>query len=145
MMITFYNTNDTPNVLNKTLEYVNGFDNLPLKKDMDILNPVFEMTFNTDYAQKINYMYIDDFKRYYFTKCELMTGGRVKIIGQVDVLMSWGGDILKQNAILTRQNVGNNFIRDTETIMNEKPIVFTRKFPNDYFNTNSMVLLVTGG
>lgn len=144
MTITFYNTNDMDNVMNKSLEYINGFNNLPLKKDMDILNPIFEMTFNTDYVQKINYMYIDDFKRYYFAKCELMTGGRVKIQGNVDVLMSWREKILQHSAWIERQIEGNSYIADNMLNEIHIPKPFARKIQGIEFSNLHYILIANG-
>lgn len=144
MTITFYNTNDMYNVLNKTLTYISGFNNLPLKKDMDILNPVFEMTFNADYVENINYMHISDFNRFYFAKCELVTGGRVRVHGNVDVLMSWREEILKHGAWINKQTQYNKYIKDTRLNDIETPIIFARKIDGIVFDTPSYILIANG-
>lgn len=144
MVITFYNTPDAYNVMNKQLQMIKGFNNLPLKKDMDVLKPIFEMTFDTVYPLTINYMYIEDFKRYYFTKTENLTGGRVRILGEIDVLMSWRKEILAHGAWIERQVKNNAYIRDSEIQQISTPIAFARKILGIEFNTMQYVLIANG-
>lgn len=146
MEITFYNTKDAPNVVNKSLTLIKGFNNLPLKQDMDILNPEFFMMFNTDYVDNINYMYIAETKRYYFVRCELTTGQRVRVVGKVDVLMSWKEDIRKQGECVVIRNtmLKSPYVVDAETTLSTKSVYAIKKFPYT-FNTYSVFLLAAGG
>lgn len=144
MMITFYNTSSAFNAMEKKLTLIKGFNNLPLKKDMDVLSPIFEMTFDAAYPLTINYMYIEDFKRYYFTKVEALTGERVRITGEIDVLMSWKKEILSHGAWVERQIVNNSYIRDSEIQEIVTPHVFARKMTGLSFNNLQYVLIANG-
>lgn len=144
MTITFYNTSSPFNAMTKKLQYISGYNNLPLKKDMDVLTPIFEMTFNVAYPLTINYMYIEDFKRYYFTRVEVLTGERVKVLGEVDPLMSWQKEILSHNAWVERQKLYDPYVPDNQLVARELPIVYTRKINGIEF-TNTNYVLITNG
>lgn len=146
MVINFYRTLDEPRKINKTLIYVKGFNNLPLKQDMNVLEPEFYMTWDGEYNTNINYCYIEDFKRYYFVKLVMATGGRVLVKCAVDVLMSHANDIKKCSIYTRRQgNNINNLIHDGEKVIYANRSLYTRLFPKNLFNTQTIVLYTVGG
>lgn len=144
MTVTFYNTNDTYNTVNKALTQIKGFDSLPNKQDIDILNPSIIMTYDASYLTQVNYMYIDDFKRYYFVKITGLTGGRVQIDGIVDALMSWKSDILKLTGIV---ETSQSFFKKYEK-NNFPELVYKRRLfrkSQTRLNGESYILIACGG
>ena len=85
---------------------------------VDILNPTVLIDLSITDATKYNYMYIADFKRYYFiTGITLKSGSTYsaqessdlfEISGHVDVLYSYKTKILANNALIARQE--NRFL-----------------------------------
>lgn len=144
MTITFYNNSSPYNAMSKSLQTIGGSMDLPLKKDMDVLKPVFEMNYNLAYPQTINYMYIEDFKRYYFTTVKALTGGRVEVSGEVDPLMSWKTDILKHGAWVERQINYNNYLRDDKLQQIITPYPFARKLEGLEFKNMHYILIANG-
>ena len=91
---------------------------------VDILNPTVLINLSITEATKYNYMYIADFKRYYFiTGIVLKSGstysaqessGLFEISGHVDVLYSYKTKITANNALIGRQE--NRFLASKFTI-----------------------------
>lgn len=147
MTITFYNTPSPSNMVTKQLNYISGFNNIVAKADIDILNPVIIMKFGDEYTTGINYMYIEDFKRYYFIDgVKAMTGGRVEIKGKVDVLMTYSHYI--RNLYLTinqQRNIGNLYLPQTQPILEYQKTI-TKEFTTPFYqNVVSFILTVLGG
>lgn len=144
MEITFYNTKDAPNVVNKSLTFIKGFNNLPLKQDMDILEPNFFMVFGTEYIDIINYMYIADLGRYYHCKCKLITGGRVEVSGKIDVLKTWLANATG-NVYVKKQSAYSPYLKqDIPTYANS--LITTKKFSSIFTLSPQRYLLgVLGG
>lgn len=98
---------------------------------VDILNPTVLLDLNLSDATKYNYMYIADFKRYYFiTGIVLKSGsqylaedskGLFEISGHVDVLYSYSTKIKANNALIARQE--NRFLDSKFQI--DRDIAFT--------------------
>ena len=98
---------------------------------VDILNPTVLIDLTITEATKYNYMYIADFKRYYFiTGIVLKSGstysaqessGLFEISGHVDVLYSYKTKILANNALIARQE--NRFLDSKFQI--DRGIAFT--------------------
>ena len=103
--ITFYNTADDPRVANKTLTDKHQVSSVFLKDGTDVLAPKLIMK-NINH-KNYNYIYVDDFKRYYFIKnWGRDLGGNTVIDCAVDVLMSFLTDILNTDVIVF--NEGSN-------------------------------------
>ena len=106
MTITFYNTADDPRVAKKTLTDKQQVTNVFLKDGTDVLAPKFIMK-NINH-KNYNYVYVDDFKRYYFIKnWGRDLGGNTVIDCAVDVLMSFLTDILNTDVIVFNEGNAN--------------------------------------
>lgn len=89
MTITLYRNTSPVNAVRKNLSLVKSFSNVTNIDNLDILNPVIIVDYSIT-IPTVNYMYIADFRRYYFIdNIELMSGQRVKITAHVDVLHTY--------------------------------------------------------
>ena len=112
---------------------------------VDILNPTVLINLNLSDANKYNYMYIADFKRYYFiTGIVLKSGsqylaedsmGLFEISGHVDVLYSYKTKITASNAFVARnQSQLNPYIRDPLISFRTNVSRTYKTFSGDPFN-----------
>ena len=75
-----------------------------LKEDCSIESPVFRVSRGArGYFIGYNYMYIPEFKRYYYAHITIKQGGIAEITGDVDALQTFGGQIRNLNALVERQ------------------------------------------
>lgn len=132
------------NVVSKsptTLATLNG----TLRDECSIIDPV--ITFEGDITQYAlaNYMYISQFKRYYFINNITSISQKLfEVSGHVDVLMSFKEQILNNTAIIQRQeNNWNLYINDGSFMTYQNPALVTKKFPQG-FNTQQFILAVSG-
>lgn len=142
MHIMYYRTSSPNNAVTKQLTYIDGNEITRVKDTVDLLNPVLEV----DYRENLlscNYMWIEEYKRYYFVSVEQMTGGRLRINGNVDVLMTYKNEIKKLNAWI-RIGESNPFIADTRKTQIQYPIIYARKINGIKFEQPHYILLANG-
>lgn len=146
MVVNFYTTNDPFNMVTKNIIMVKGFNNLPNKENIDILKPQFDMLYDNAFLQNINYMRIEDFGRYYFTKTEILTGGRVRVMGEVDVLMTANQEIRNSGACLVLRSANNRapYLTDKDQAVSVQKTITVKQFPYEFKNF-SIMLLAAGG
>ena len=110
--ITLYQCSAESNRLNKTdfLENGNTYQG-NLRENCSIITPAvlldgYQFTGrNYDNLFKFNYMYIEEFERYYFiTDITLISNQLIEITGRVDVLESFKNDIYNMSGILNRSS-----------------------------------------
>lgn len=124
-----------------TLATLNG----TLRDECSIIDPI--ITFEGDITQYAlaNYMYISQFKRYYFINNITSISQKLfEVSGHVDVLMSFKEQILNNTAIIQRQESNwNLYINDGSFMTYQNPALVTKKFPQG-FNTQQFILAVSG-
>ena len=95
MDIDLYTTDSAKNVLNKKLTKVKTIDGTILEYDQNVNN----LRINLYTSDIFNYVYIPDFKRYYFVNDVSISENGIKIYDLAcDLLMSFA-DIVKQSII----------------------------------------------
>lgn len=102
----------------------------------------------------VNYLYINDFNRYYYiSEIKVMTGGVIELSCKVDVLMSFKTEIkqLKVN-ILRYENTAPTFLADTRIPLYSDTVQKVIEFPDNIFNLESptetdknFLLSISGG
>lgn len=110
MNVTFYNTKSDKRVLNKSLTKLVGPLQCAVKEESSMLSPHVTISKNslTDFSN-CNYMYIDEFNRYYYIRDIVReTAGTIVINGEVDPLYSWKSGILNINCVVLRQEFKNS-------------------------------------
>ena len=107
MIAKTYNTNDSTNTINKTLNFISDID-VKFKEEFNIYNPNIMLKY--DDLINFNYMYIDKFKRYYFIEdVEVFPNKIYKLALKCDVLMSFKDDILNSYGNITSQTNYNDY------------------------------------
>ena len=95
MDIDLYTTDSAKNVLNKKLTKVKTIDGTILEYDQNVNN----LRINLYTSDIFNYVYIPDFKRYYFVNDVSISENGIKIYDLAcDLLMTFA-DIVKQSII----------------------------------------------
>lgn len=107
MIAKTYNTNDSTNTINKTLNFISDIG-VKFKEEVNIYNPNIMLKY--DDLINFNYMYIDKFKRYYFIEdVEVFPNKIYKLTLKCDVLMSFKDDILNSYGNITSQTNYNDY------------------------------------
>ena len=104
------------------------------KGDINIISPMLIIQ-NTDMTD-INYCYITELKRYYFlTNYTYITGQRIELHCNVDVLMSYADDIkrLKVN-VLRYEKIQPTYITDSRIPLFSSSKQRVIEFPDNIFN-----------
>lgn len=114
------------------------------RNESSIYNPVVRVQW-TQSANKINYMYIPAYDRYYYiTDIVRVRDEIVDIKGRTDVLMSFKDEILNMTGIVKRSaNKWNLYLDDGSLKVYNNPIVSTKEFPTG-FTAREFVLAVAG-
>lgn len=103
-----YNLSDN-NTINKSLTTLNTMT-AEIKQESSVIDPELLVT---AYPLNANYLYIPQFKRYYFiTNVTSVRNGLWRITCHVDVLETYKEAILKQYAIIKRQEFNYNLLQD---------------------------------
>ena len=108
MTISLYQNMSPKEKVTKTLTLVKTISGY-LRDETSILDPVITIELTGDLTMavmvQVNYLYIPDFKRYYYiTHMRSIRTGLMEISCHVDVLMSWDTFIRQQEAIVQRQH-----------------------------------------
>lgn len=148
MNVTLYNNSSNPNVVNKTITAIRNAIPCSLKDDTDLQTPTIRLSKSLiSDPTSFNYMYIDIFKRYYYTKQPLeCIGGILEIEGNIDVLMSHKDEIKQLNALVERQqNFYNLYLADLQIPNLAYKRVQTLKFPRQPLTSDTTLILAVSG
>lgn len=144
MKITLYNTTSENNRLVKSLTKILDIENAKVLSSNNLLNlQIFIKRDLISDFNKVNYLYIDSYKRYYFVDVTIENGFLV-LNCSIDVLMTYKSAILNLSATVTRnENLKNGYLEDKNyNIMSYENIV-CKTFPNGL--TNDSIILMTVG
>lgn len=153
MFMTLYKTADDRRRINKIL--LNGYslNDIEIKRDTNILNPSIIIKYFSG-VMAYNYCYISIFDRYYYiTNINVLSGGRVELVCEVDVLKTYETSIKALSAILVRGSIGApSMIIDNRLPIKQTKNVKTYEFSGGDFNidvatklSNNFVLNIMGG
>ena len=113
---------------------------LNLEIDIQKTNP---LTYN------YNYMYIEEFGRYYFIDEIISVRTNIWTIkATVDVLMSFKNDILSSDVILDKvedETAANLYLDDGSFVMDSRKYNEVKEFPNGLNENGSYILICAGG
>ena len=148
MEIKFYRISDDRRQLNKTLNASTLVKTATgdIKSDCSIMDPIIEMSYDIA-LMHCNYMYIEDFGRYYHIN-NIETGAqRLYIHAHVDVLQTYAEQIRDLYCVVARQedeNKSNLYLNDeiwkNLQIRQAVPLAFPKSFDKD-----GSFVFVTGG
>ena len=142
--IQLMRNNSDINVVNKNITSLASFTGT-LKDATSIIDPVIQIQCNLSDVTKCNYMYIDEFKRYYYVNdIRSITNNIVEFSCHVDVLFTYASQIRSNQAIIRRQeNMWNLYLNDGTFRVYQDPFVVTKAFPHG-FTTQEFVLAIAG-
>ena len=141
-VILYYNKSEEMRV-DKELDellVING----TLRDECSIETPVILIETTPEIMSTCNYMYIEEFNRYYFVKKDIVRNNLWRITGDVDVLSSFKNEIKNSFALIVRnENNINYFLTDAEREMYAKPHTVIKKFSGNFNNQFDSVILIT--
>lgn len=140
-----YKNNSPNNSVSKSLTGAVTFDNVQLKQDTNVVDPVFILHKKIDDIAKYNYLTCDGLGRSYFIRdIKACLGGCIEVYCHVDVLSSWKTELLGNKAIVKRQaNDFSKYLNDGSFKTYQNPFITTKAFPSG-FSTYEFVLSVSG-
>lgn len=143
--VAFYQNNSEPYRIGKSLtgKYA---ESCILKDGTSVENPILLIT-NYNNITDCNYMYIDDFHRYYFIEDIVsIRQGLWEVHAHVDVLESYANQIKACSATLKRQeHLFNMYLDDPEFKTYNNADIVTKLFTGSEFTKNMEYILVVAG
>lgn len=142
MQAILYRNNSDNNKINKSLVEVARV-NCILKDDTNNINPVIVLS--PAVTQNFNYVYLEDFGKYYFVQSSTYSQQKYIVNLAVDVLKTYQSEIYNLTVIANRSSSRFNLYQtDGEISFLNKNDIITYAFPNG-FTGYSMILAVNGG
>lgn len=144
MNITLYVNTSDPKAVNKTL--TNDLNISGIAKDpLDMVNPVIEV--EGDIVASLgqyNYMYIEDYARYYFISITGESYRLSTITGHCDVLSTSKNWLkLRQATVSRNESLYNAYLEDPNFSSYAYTNIVLKKFPTAV-NLDSIVLMTVG-
>lgn len=147
MLVTLYKNTSDNRTLNKVLTNATQIE-ISIKDGAADLTH-FTILLELPNIDNYNYCYIPEFHRYYYiNKPTVYTNELQEYNFDVDVLMSFKSDILKQKLFLNKSNsIYEHYINNGSYKIKCYPRITTTRFPSDYklYNNNSITLATVGG
>lgn len=145
MDITLYTNNSEKNKLDKNLFNAKTFSG-KLREESSIVNPY--ILIQIENPSSFNYVYIPEFKRYYFiTDITSIRTGLWKISLHVDVLMSFKDTIKATQVILsdTETTGQTNYMSGEQWATEVKNTTTIKMFPHSLPTSGKYILITAGG
>ena len=148
MNITLFKTKSANNVISKKLVGEKSLGNsCVLADDTSVTGPtvIIGGITSLDTISDYNYAYIAQCHRYYYINDIIaLSGGRVKLILTVDVLMTYKTDILSSTQLVTRQkNKGKMYLANADWTVDGRTYLRSQYFNENHFapQNDSFVLI----
>ena len=145
MEVVFYYNLSDDRAINKSLVQPKSFEGV-MRDEVNIMNPV--VRFENQEILRYNYAYIPEFQRYYSIQDKVCyRQGVWDVSFDVDVLMSFRGDIYNLVAVIDKQSEsdnGNEYIDDSSLVTENVMFQTLYDFP-DGFNDEGEYILITAG
>lgn len=113
----FFNKSDK-RYMNKKLQQIGNDLNVGLIEPTSVIDPDIILTSGTQ-VMKANYIFLEDFGRYYYINNYTFEYERIIAHCHVDVLMSFAPELAKENVIVERSNYDTSslYLNDNELRM----------------------------
>lgn len=146
MKYIFYKNFSDNRVLNKELHKIKEMENVVRKIDKSIFEPTLEVKKDSA-LNNCNYVYIENFDRYYFITDIIDIGGNTyRIETKQDVLSSFKDSILNLTALVKRQEFKRNTqIVDNELLSQANNNFYCRQVGNPVNSDYNIYLTTCGG
>lgn len=147
MNISLYRTSSDKRTLNKALS-LKATKSAVLKDNNSVTHPYLVVeTFEG--WEDCNYLYIDDFERYYFIDDKKpMIGNKIALTCSVDVLMSFRTQLLSLSCIIDKQqnlSQANKYRDDGSYVLLNTVNDTIINFSNGFNENGTYVLICAGG
>ena len=120
-----------------------------LRSESSIIDPVILIEKTNPAANMYNYMYIADFKRYYFINDIVSVRNKIwEIHAHVDVLYTWGASIKNMECIIDKTenyNDANLYFDDGSFVLDSRNNIEIKEFQNGFNENGSYILICAGG
>lgn len=145
MKVIFYYSQSDDRMINKILSAGETIEGI-MRDECNIMSPTIR--FQSANVLRYNYAYIPDLQRYYSVATNnIVRNGLYDITFNVDVLMSFRGDIMQLQCIVDKQTQavnGDEYIDDGSLVCDN--IMFNRIYPfSAGFNSKPEYILITAG
>ena len=150
MIIRLFKCTAENNRVDKTNFISNAFNMMGALKDKSsVIDPVIIIEKTNPALYNYNYMYIEDFGRwYYINNIVAVTNKLWEIHAHVDVLYTWGADIRKAKCIIDKtSSLGNAnlYLDDGSFVMDSHKYNTVIPFPSGLSETGKYILICAGG
>ena len=144
MIVKIYTNNSEKIAISKNLTELMTVSGV-LRETTSIQNPTIILNRNITDLINCNYVFIEDFNRYYYVNnITSVKQNLTQLDLSCDVLMSFKDDILKQTAIIKKQQENwNLYIDDGSFSAQQNSRVQIKSFPNS-IEGESYVLVLAG-
>lgn len=144
MIANFYKNLSDKRYITKNITNIRNDIQIVLKDNTDMKNPVIIVS-NFSNLKDCNYIYIQEFERYYYINNMEFSQQRVLLYCTCDVLMSFKDEILNLNCVIKRQeNRKNLYLDDEKYKAYAYSRITTKPFPSG-FNRQAFIIAVAGG
>lgn len=145
LSVTLYNSTSPVEKIGKTLTAGETYS-CNLKDTTSVLNPVIIVR-TSDPVYNYNYVYIQEFGRYYFINDIKSVNNNVwEISAHVDVLETYKGAILSNTAVIKRQaTLYNTYLNDPEWKTYAYETIAAYKFKTTPFSKALKYILTVAG
>lgn len=150
MQISLFTYKGEQNRVNKNDFISNRFVmNGNIKNSSSIIDPIILIEKTNPAIQNYNYMYIEEFGRWYFINDIIsVTNTTWEIHAHVDVLFSWYVDIASSECIIEKYeqfNDSNLYYDDGSFIADCRKTLELKEFPNGFNENGEYILICAGG
>lgn len=145
MIIQLYKNTSDRNVVSKDITLTYECEGT-LKDATSITDPVITLAGINSMITDINYLYIPEFKRYYYVIDLVSVKNDLWSLScKVDVLMSFKDTIYNQTCVVDRQEYDyNTMLSDNRLRVQANPYLITRKFPKGFTGDYNYALVLAG-
>lgn len=120
-----------------------------LRQESSVIDPIITIQKSNPTKLDYNYMYIDEFKRWYYINDIISVRNNLwEIHAHVDVLFTWRADISNMEAIVDKMESfsdANVYFDDGSFIMDSRNDIQVKEFPNGLNENGAYVLICAGG
>lgn len=145
MHITLYKTKSENNRVNKAIREPLALEGT-LKEECDVLNPV--ITFELDDPTVYNYVYIEEFHRYYFiVNIDNIRNNIWRLSLKCDVLFTYRSGIKKLSAVIDKQEgtgYTTEYYNDGSFKVREDNFIEVHNYDNGFNDEGEFILLTAG-